>query len=68
MSKDRPLKLYKMRLFEGDFERLQTLFPQKGAGPAIRALVRQFIERVEKSNKPLEIELPTVELGELLND
>lgn len=70
MAKDsRPLKMQKMRLFEGDFERMQTLFPQTGAGPAIRALVRQFLDRVEGSKKPLEIELPsTSQVMELLDN
>lgn len=36
-----------LNLFLGDYEKLQLLFPDNGAGPIIRQLVRDFITRVE---------------------
>jgi hypothetical protein len=59
---------HKVRLFAGDLERLQALFPALGAGPAIRQLVRNFIQRVEVSSTPLDLNLPVDDLEELLND
>lgn len=62
------LKETKIRFFEGDFEKLQALFPQTGAGPAVRKIIRSFIHRVERANAPLEIDLPTSDLKEIFND
>jgi hypothetical protein len=63
-----PLTLHKLNLFEGDFAKMQTLFPTLGAGPAIRTIVRNFIKQVETTTAPLDIELPIDDLKELMND
>lgn len=63
-----PLILKPIRLFEGDFERMQDLFPSLGGGVAIRHLVHNYIKTIEGSAKPIEIELPSGTVEELLND
>ena len=60
------LEVKNIRLFKGDYERLGNLFPTMGAGPAVRALVRNTIKRAEAAAKPLDIQLDGVE--ELLNE
>jgi hypothetical protein len=37
-----------MNLFPGDYEKLQQLYPDVGAGPIIRRVVRSFIEQIER--------------------
>jgi len=63
-----PLVLKPIRLFENDFERMQTLFPRLGAGVAIRHLVRNYIKQIEGAAAPIEIELPNQSVEELLDD
>lgn len=62
-----PMSEHKVRLFSGDFEKLQAMFPTLGAGPAMRKIVRNFISQVESSAAPLDLNLPT-NVEELLND
>jgi hypothetical protein len=47
MSKNEDLQKVTLNLFRGDYETLQALFPDNGAGPIIRQLVRDFIARTE---------------------
>lgn len=64
-----PLSIHKIRLYEGDLARMQNLFPETGANAAIRKLIRSFLNRVEASTAPLEIELPSnVDLKDILSD
>jgi len=60
---DRPLAVKNIRLFDGDYEEMDKLFPKLKAGPAIRLLVRNFIERQKAVAAPLEIELNLEELS-----
>lgn len=46
MSKDE-LSKHTLNLFPGDYERLRDMYPEVGAGPVIRQIVRRFIEQVE---------------------
>lgn len=63
-----PLVKEYINLYKGDFHRMKELFPTLGAGPAIRQLVRNFIERVEKAQAPLDIDLGFENVEELLDD
>lgn len=65
---DIPLEQKILRLYKGDFERVQNLFPSLGAAPAIRMLIRNFCDRVEQSTQPLDIDLTDVNVTELLNE
>lgn len=64
-----PLRETKVRLFEGDLERLQELFPGTGGAGAIRILVRAFLTKVEKAKGAISIDLDldTESLMEELN-
>lgn len=57
-----------IRLFVGDFAKLQIMFPQMGATAAIRTLVHSFIKRVEGTSAPLEIELPDAVMEDLARE
>ncbi len=41
------LQKHTLNLFAGDYEKLQLLYPDHGAGPIIRSIVRRFIEQCE---------------------
>ena len=43
------LQKHTLNLFAGDYEKLQQLYPDHGAGPIIRSVIRSFIERCETS-------------------
>ena len=57
-----PIEKRTIRLFKGDYTELGNLCPGVGAGPAIRALVRQTIERAKASATPLDLDLTDIEL------
>jgi len=63
---DIPLEQKPIRLFAGDFARLNEMYPDLGATSVIRTLVRAHIKRVDAAVAPLDIELPTGQLEELL--
>lgn len=42
------LHKHTLNLFEGDYAKLQDMFPDMGAGAVIRRIVRTFINRVEE--------------------
>ena len=42
---EEPLQKHTLLLFEGDYERLQTMYPDVGASVVIRKVVREFIDR-----------------------
>jgi len=50
-------------LFEGDFDKLQRLFPAKGASFVIRQIVRQFLVRVEAAAPKVELEIDIKDIG-----
>lgn len=62
----KPLEMKPIRLYKGDFERLQLLFPNLGAGPAIRKLVANLCDRIEGTRKPVDIDISEVKIEELL--
>lgn len=49
-----------IRIFTRDYSRLQDLFPRQGAAKAIRELVRQYVQKVDRmtpAGPKLEVEL-----------
>lgn len=51
------LQKHTLNLFAGDYEKLQLLYPDHGAGPIIRSVIRKFIEQCEAG----VVETPNVE-------
>lgn len=47
-----PLQKVTMNLFDGDYARVQALFPDIGAGPIIRRLIRAFLAKAELADEP----------------
>lgn len=64
MAKKSPeaLEVKNIRLFAGDYDRLGAIFPKLGAGPAVRLLVRQTIERAEAAKSPVDLGLNLEEI------
>jgi hypothetical protein len=54
---ERPLEVKNIRLFAGDYAEMEKLFPRLKAGPAIRLIVSNFIERQKKAVAPLNLDL-----------
>ncbi len=44
---DEQLSKHTLNLFEGDYEKLRSFYPDVGAGAVIRRIVRRYIEQVE---------------------
>lgn len=44
---DDGLQKHTLNLFPGDYEKLRTFYPDVGAGPIIRRVIRRFIEQIE---------------------
>lgn len=60
MAKNPDLQKHTLNLHAGDYEKLQTLYPEVGAGPVIRQVIHDFIARIEAAEvKPAA---PTIEL------
>jgi hypothetical protein len=49
------LSKHTLNLFSGDYNRLQELYPDIGAGPIIRRLVRDYLSKVEAARPPLTV-------------
>ena len=47
------LQKHTLNLFAGDYEKLQHLYPDHGAGPIIRSVIRKFIEQCETGSASL---------------
>ena len=47
MPKSEELQKHTLNLFSGDYERVQQFYPDVGAGPVIRRVIRSFIEQIE---------------------
>jgi len=58
MAKNLDLQKVPLTLRAGDYARLGDLFPDLGAGPAIRQLVAQFVDRAEAAARTT---LPSVD-------
>lgn len=46
-----PLKKHTMLLYDGDYERLQDLYPEVGASIIIRKIVRDYLNKVSPPAK-----------------
>lgn len=59
------LEKISVRLYRGDFARLQAKYPLSGAGAALRELLRNHLNKVDKPPPTdLEIHLQNVEMTE----
>lgn len=56
------LQKHTLNLWAGDYERLQVLYPDTGAGPVIRTIVRRFVEQCEATPPPVIDDIPETEL------
>ena len=59
-----PLEKHRVSLFEGDFERLQSLFPATGGSAALRTILRNFLKRVDATAPSIDIDISNVEITE----
>lgn len=53
------LHKHTLNLFEGDYDKIASLYPDVGAAVVIRKIIRDFINRVEKA---AEGHAPSVEI------
>lgn len=44
-----------INLYEGDFERLQEMYPELGAGIVVRKLVRKHLHSIEQNLTPINL-------------
>lgn len=51
---DEGLQKHTLNLYEGDYEKLRQLYPDVGAGPIVRRIVRRFIEQVEATGGSID--------------
>lgn len=51
------LTKHTLNLFSGDYATIQNLYPDIGASPIIRRIIRQFIVQAESKSKPTPVEL-----------
>lgn len=51
---DEGLQKHTLNLFEGDYDKLRSLYPDVGAGAIIRRLVRKYIEQVEATGGSID--------------
>ena len=58
MPKDDTIQKHTLNLRRGDYARLGDLFPDLGAGPAIRQIIANFIDRAEAAARA---DLPSVD-------
>ncbi len=56
-EKGRDLQKHTLLLFEGDYARLNDLFPKPKAAKVIRHLVRDLIERTQGEKPNVEVDL-----------
>lgn len=68
MAKKSPdeLETINIRLVKGDYAKLGILFPKMKAGPAVRSIIHNFVERMEASKAPLSIDLDITILDEVM--
>jgi hypothetical protein len=57
------LQKHTLNLFSGDYERLQLLYPDVGAGPIIRRILRWYIGRVEATGQAPGLDLDGVNIN-----
>lgn len=57
MAKDSELQKHTLNLFAGDYEELQLMYPDVGAGPIIRRLVREYLAKVQPDQPKLNVKV-----------
>lgn len=50
---DEELTKHTLNLFKGDYEKLAELYPDLGAAPVIRRIIRKYLESLETPTKSL---------------
>lgn len=55
--RDGDLHKHTLNLFEGDYEKIQSYYPDTGAATIIRRLVRRFIQQVEAGSPSFDLEV-----------
>lgn len=65
---DIPFEKVSLNLGRGDFARMGALFPNIGAGVAIRTLVRNYIRQIEATAAPINVDINPLTVTELLDD
>jgi len=58
---EQPLTKHTLNLYEGDYERVQDLYPDIGAAVIIRKVLRRFIEGIE-AQATSAAEIPDMEI------
>ncbi len=56
---DEPLSKHTLLLFEGDYERLQSLYPDIGAAVIVRKIVHEYLAKVAP---PAKIKQPFINI------
>lgn len=56
------LTKHTLNLYSGDYAKLQELYPDVGAGPVIRKIIRKFIEQCEATPAPVIDDIPETQL------
>lgn len=56
---EQELTKHTLNLFKGDYEKLAELYPDVGAAPVIRRIVRKFLESLDQpaTTPKMEVEL-----------
>ena len=65
VNEEFPIHKHTLNLYKGDYEKLQSMFPDLGAGVVIRRVVRNYIESLEEKTR---VALPVVQLEIPFND
>lgn len=48
------LQKHTLNLYEGDYDKLRSFYPDVGAGAVIRRIVRRYIEQVEATGGSID--------------
>lgn len=55
------LVVHNIRLRKGDYDEMNKLFPRLKAGPAIRKIISNFVDRNRLAAAPLELDFEEIE-------
>lgn len=53
-KRDEDLQKHTLNLFEGDYEELQSFYPEIGASPVIRLIVRRYLEQIRANGGSID--------------
>lgn len=57
MSTEPELSKHTLNLYAGDYAKLQSLYPDTGAGAIVRRLIRKFLDNVESKDQAVDVDL-----------